>query len=79
MNPIEVPRRFPDDALPPEGQYNSQEKLRTAINAWAAPRGYAFMIARSRKTPNSRRVVIFNYDRGPGVSPPPSAPKAPGK
>lgn len=79
MNPIEVPRRFPDDALPPEGQYNSQEELRTAINAWAAPRGYAFTIARSRKTPNGRRVVIFNCDRGPGVSPPPSAPKAPGK
>ena len=79
MNPIEVPRRFPNDALPPEGQYNSQEELRTAINAWAAPRGYAFTIARSRKTPNGRRVVIFNCDRGPGVSPPPSAPKAPGK
>ncbi|KAJ3454446.1 hypothetical protein MRS44_018340 [Fusarium solani] len=64
MNPIEGSRRFPDDVLPPEGNYNSREELHTAINAWAAPRGYAFTSWRSSKTSNQRIGVIFGCDRG---------------
>lgn len=55
--------------LPPEGQYSSQDELRLAINNWAAPRGYAFVIKRSRTTHNGRREVMFNCDRGAGRAP----------
>jgi hypothetical protein len=34
---------FPDNMLPPESTYDSREALLTAINEWAAPRGYAFI------------------------------------
>ncbi|KAJ3453309.1 hypothetical protein MRS44_017556 [Fusarium solani] len=64
MNPIEGPRCFPDDALPPECDYNSLEELRAAINAWAAPRGYAFVTQKSWKTSSKRTGVIFGCDRG---------------
>ncbi|KAM4060209.1 hypothetical protein HRG_014195 [Hirsutella rhossiliensis] len=30
---------FPDDCLPPEGQFDSRESLLASINAWAAPFG----------------------------------------
>ncbi|KAJ0127392.1 hypothetical protein HZ326_29503 [Fusarium oxysporum f. sp. albedinis] len=46
MASIEASRHFTDDVLPPEGQYSSREEIRTAINAWAGPRGYAFVIGR---------------------------------
>ena len=69
MDPIDASLCFPDDVLPPEGHYDSREELRTAINAWAAPRGYAFVIGRSRTTKNGRSEVIFNCDRGAGRRP----------
>jgi hypothetical protein len=69
MDSIGIHRQFPDDALPPEGYYSSREELRSAINAWAAPRGYAFVIKRSSKTANGRTHVIFNCDRGAGRIP----------
>ncbi|KAM6513523.1 hypothetical protein FALCPG4_18956 [Fusarium falciforme] len=64
MNPIEGPRCFPSDALPPQHDYNSLEDLRVAINAWAAPRGYAFVVLRSWKTTTGRTGIIFGCDRG---------------
>lgn len=57
-------KQFPDDCLPPEGEYSSQDALHTAINTQAAARGYAFITGKSRKTNNSRRLVTFNYNRG---------------
>ena len=59
MNPIDVPRCFPADARPSEGQFNSREELATAINAWAAPRGYAFVIQRSTKTASGRSIITL--------------------
>ncbi|KAJ3455772.1 hypothetical protein MRS44_017254 [Fusarium solani] len=38
MDQINDSHGFPDDVLPPEGQFRSREELATAINAWAAPR-----------------------------------------
>ncbi|KAJ3455262.1 hypothetical protein MRS44_013862 [Fusarium solani] len=69
MNPIDDTRCFPDDVLPPEGEFGSREELAMAINAWAAPRGYAFAVKSSWKTPNGRTGVIFNCDRGAGRAP----------
>ncbi|KAL9561324.1 hypothetical protein ACKAV7_014679 [Fusarium commune] len=69
MNPIGVPIHFPDDAMPPEGQYSSREELVTAINAWAAPRGYAFSVKSSVVTPSGRTRVIYSCDRGAGKAP----------
>ncbi|KAF5230800.1 hypothetical protein FANTH_13693 [Fusarium anthophilum] len=54
---------FPTDAMPPERSYNSLEALRIDINAWAAPRGYAFSVLRSR-TYNGRKDIVFTCDRG---------------
>ncbi|KAL9560859.1 hypothetical protein ACKAV7_015022 [Fusarium commune] len=62
MNLIGVPIPFPDDAMPPEGQYSSREELVTAINAWAAPRGYAFSVKSSVVTPSGRTRVIYSCD-----------------
>ncbi|KAL9564032.1 hypothetical protein ACKAV7_011806 [Fusarium commune] len=47
MDPIGDSHGFPRDVLPPEGEFSSREELVTAINAWAAPRGYAFISQRS--------------------------------
>ncbi|KAL9565692.1 hypothetical protein ACKAV7_009874 [Fusarium commune] len=69
MNLIGVPIPFPDDAMPPEGQYSSREELVTAINAWAAPRGYAFSVKSSVVTPSGRTRVIYSCDRGAGKAP----------
>jgi DNA-binding CsgD family transcriptional regulator len=52
-----------------EGHCSSREEVRSAINAWTAPRGYAFVIKRSSKTANGRTHVIFNCDRGAGRIP----------
>lgn len=54
---------FSDDVLPPEGVYHSREALLTAINAWAKPRGYAFITGKSSETTNGRVKVIFACDR----------------
>lgn len=57
-------KQFPDDCLPPEGEYSSRDALYTAINLWAAARGYAFVTGKSRKTQNGRRLVTYVCDRG---------------
>ena len=49
-------RRVPKSALAKE-----TIPLKTA---WAAPRGYAFVTGRSRKSANGRQQVVFNCDRG---------------
>ncbi|OAQ58237.1 transposase-like protein [Purpureocillium lilacinum] len=54
---------FADDALPPEGVYDSREALFKAINEWAKPRGYAFTTVKSSKTPNGRVKVVYACDR----------------
>lgn len=54
---------FPNDALPPEGTYNSRESLLETINSWAKPRGYAFTTGKSSKTSNGRVRVVFACDR----------------
>jgi hypothetical protein len=68
MTSIESSLAWSDDILPPEGEYESREKVREAINAWARPRGYAFSIQRSR-TDNGRGEVVFSCDRGAGRIP----------
>lgn len=55
---------FPSDCLPPEGEYASRDAVFTAINAWASPRGYAFVIGKSKRTPSGRQVITFACDRG---------------
>ncbi|KAH7461514.1 hypothetical protein FOMA001_g19037 [Fusarium oxysporum f. sp. matthiolae] len=69
MDPIGDSHGFPRDVLPPEGEFSSREELVTAINAWAAPRGYAFISQRSCKTTNGRVRVTFICDRGGGRAP----------
>lgn len=64
MNPVTATRQFSDDCLPPEREYGSREALHAAINAWAAPRGYAFVTGKSKKTESGRRIVFFSCDRG---------------
>jgi len=54
---------FLNDALPPEGMYESRESLLAAINSWAKPRGYAFTTGKSSKTANGRVKVVFACDR----------------
>jgi hypothetical protein len=54
---------FPDDCLPLECDYESREALLIAINAWATPRGYAFVTGKSTKTPSGRRKVTYACDR----------------
>uniref|UniRef100_A0A1Y1NIF4 MULE transposase domain-containing protein n=1 Tax=Photinus pyralis TaxID=7054 RepID=A0A1Y1NIF4_PHOPY len=54
-----------DDCLPPEGVFPSREALYEAINKWALPRNYAFVVGRSRKDPaNGRCTVTYACDRG---------------
>ncbi|KAL2886857.1 mutator-like element transposase [Ceratocystis lukuohia] len=55
--------QFPDDVLPPEGTYESRQALIAAANAWAKPRGYAFITRRSKKTATSRTKVVVACDR----------------
>ncbi|KAF4338142.1 hypothetical protein FBEOM_7973 [Fusarium beomiforme] len=64
MNPIDVLNCFPDDVLPPEGEFPSRKDLVTAINAWARDRGYAFVVKNSWKTSSGRTGVIYCCDRG---------------
>lgn len=63
---------FPDDCLPPEGNYNSRAALLQAINAWAAPKGYAFVTGRSAKESSGKLTITYSCDR---FSRPPSIPK----
>lgn len=64
MDPKTRTREFPADCLPPEGEFESRDALFAAINAWAAPRGYAFTTGRStRKKANGRLTVTYTCDR----------------
>ena len=63
MQSIQAASRFPDDCLPPEAEYDSRDALFSAINAWAAPRGYAFVTGRSRKEKTGRVTVTYACDR----------------
>lgn len=54
---------FSNDCLPPEGEYNSRDALFEAINAWAAPRGYAFTTGKSTKEKTGKRTVTYSCDR----------------
>ena len=53
-----TPRNI-DMALPPEGIYSSKEALFKAINEWAKPRGYGFVIGRSKCAPGSMRAKVY--------------------
>lgn len=63
MDPFQGVRSFPDDCLPPECNYESRDSLAKAINAWAAPRGYAFVTGRSTREKTGRLTVTFTCDR----------------
>jgi hypothetical protein len=54
---------FPDDCLPPEAEYNSRDELVTAINTWAATRGYAFITRKSTTKTSGRKIVTYACDR----------------
>ena len=54
---------FPDDSLPPEAIYDSRDALFKSINAWAAPRGYAFSTGKSTKEKSGRMTVTYACDR----------------
>ena len=54
---------FADDCLPPETQYSSLDQLFEAIQRWAANRGYAFSIGRSRTTSSSKKRIEYYCDR----------------
>ena len=50
--------------LLPEAQYSSKEALFEAIQAWAKPRGYAFITGRSKKREGSGHTkVVYTYNR----------------
>ena len=60
---IEACASFPSDCLPPEGDYESRDALFKSINAWAAPRGYAFVTGRSTTEKTGRQTVTYTCDR----------------
>lgn len=60
---MSIQATFPDDCLPPERNYESRDALFAAINAWAAPRGYAFTTGKSSKSTSDRRKVTYACDR----------------
>jgi hypothetical protein len=55
--------QFPDNILPSESTYESRKALLAAANAWAKPRGYAFLCGKSTKTPSGRIKVTVACDR----------------
>jgi hypothetical protein len=63
---------FPDDSLPPEEIFLSQEDLSLAINIWAMAKGYNFIIRRSTIDKAGRRTITYSCDR---FRRPPNAPK----
>ncbi|KAL2126963.1 hypothetical protein VTI74DRAFT_11556 [Chaetomium olivicolor] len=54
---------FPDDCLPPEGIFETREALFESINAYAKPRGYAFITQRSIREKTGRLTIFYAYDR----------------
>jgi hypothetical protein len=63
MQSQEDENQFPADCLPPEGEYGSRDEVYKALNAWAAPRGYAFVTGRSHKEISGRVSVTYTCDR----------------
>ncbi|EFZ03822.2 hypothetical protein MAA_00896 [Metarhizium robertsii ARSEF 23] len=65
MDPMQTQNRtsFSDDCLPPEEKYESREGLFQSINAWAAPRGYAFINGRSTKERSGKQTITYTCDR----------------
>ncbi|KJZ70430.1 hypothetical protein HIM_10168 [Hirsutella minnesotensis 3608] len=63
MEPANEARQFPDDCLAPEAQFDSREALLASINAWAAPRGYAFTTSKSTTETSGKRTVTYACDR----------------
>lgn len=65
MDPTQTQNRtsFVDDCLPPEEKYESREALFQSINAWAAPRGYAFINGRSTKERSGKQTITYTCDR----------------
>lgn len=57
------PASFPDDCLPPEGEYESRDALFKAINTWAQPKGYAFTTGKSTREKSGRQTVTYSCDR----------------
>ena len=60
---MSIQATFPNDCLPPECDYESREALFSAINAWAAPRGYAFTTGKSKVLSSGKWKVIYACDR----------------
>lgn len=54
---------FSDDCLPSEAEYESRDALVTAINTWAATRGYAFITRKSTTKTSGRKIVTYACDR----------------
>jgi hypothetical protein len=54
---------FPDDYLPPEAQYCSNDELLEAIQGWAIERGYAFTVKRSQTTVSLKKRIKYFCDR----------------
>jgi hypothetical protein len=69
----QLPRNAPDTlvmlSLPPLATYPSREALFETIQAWAKPRGYAFINGKSKKTASGRCKVYFACDRRPPIRP----------
>ena len=61
--PTPVPTQGPVAlALPPLASYPSKEALFEAIQSWAKPRGYAFIIGRSKRLESRRQKVYYACD-----------------
>jgi hypothetical protein len=56
-------------APPPLAIYPSREALFEAIQAWAKPRGYAFITSKSKKIEDGRYKVYYACDRRPPIRP----------
>lgn len=55
---------FPNDILPPEGNFNSQKAVFDHINSWVNSWGYAFLqLANTLKSFNDWVKIFFIYDR----------------
>ncbi|KAL2019069.1 hypothetical protein VTK56DRAFT_10100 [Thermocarpiscus australiensis] len=54
---------FPNDCLPPEGDYKSKDALFASINAWAATKGYAFTTGRSTKERSGKQTITYTCNR----------------
>ncbi|KAF4339226.1 hypothetical protein FBEOM_6865 [Fusarium beomiforme] len=59
MNSTDALNHFPDDVLPPEGDFPLRKDLVTAINAWARELGYAFVVLHLAAN-HSRRLTALD-------------------